>query len=1399
MRKYLAVAGIVLCLSQLAQAQPESIELLYQKALHLETAKADYDGAIPLYAEILSQHLENTTLAAKALFRQGLCYEKIGKADLAKECATKLARDFADALTANTEISQWAQRFSPATGVDSKSLDLPWVPAYAEALAKAKAEKKPIFLMLAAVWSDQCRSLEANTLKDPFIREALQDFVWVKAYEDKNLNRQFGQNGYPTLVFINAETEMPFFINHGYEAPGPFLSTIVANRKMMGMEVPEKLQTLSASVFQPDREKLRALERNGDAQGLLKYLEPVAADRFRKTDWLVLKFTKPEDLSWSDVVLVTDQDRTGDITPVIATPVQENKPWSLLVQAFGYRQIRYSINADPNSPAVSEKEIRLEKLADSEKAVLEGTVVDHQGLPVANAIVRLCDWSMIRADSEGRYKIEQISPGTFTLRGESPGGEKQEEVSFLAGEKKTQNIRLDPVTTVGIRWTLQTREGATNLEGDGAKSGEAYFSIAHSRFLLERGAEVRTLWGSDFMMINDLEKYKKHLSPESLATLKTAPSGAPFFWLFDATSRNSGLHLDDRTYDQIKEIPASMAEKVKAFQFLRGNLLRKGETYLVRSCRRNTYAKLEITDVTLVPNVTQGNGAMDLAKLELPDTATRERAKAYIEAVLKTTRGRNQLSSRDPEVGMLQKAGAGRLDLLIDALSEARKGGGLQNHLLLYAIAALADQPSKPLILSRLEQNRELVTIVVKSGWEQDAKPTLLAALRESRSQSYLPVEWIQAVSNLQDPSTYSFLREYFIRGLNTEYTYKAIQNLPIPDLAGAVAEVWKKSKTADLARIALSYGHKDAVDVLIARLEALGPGTSSLWELKEIQESVRLSTNFKGLNSEMLEWLKTNRATLRYDAALKKFLGEETRITQKNAQAIQRLSESFATSQGSAPASSHDPQVSEIVEVGRQNFGLLLQSWVSRDYQAASGKNNWRAKAYLEFAIAELTNEENKPLILKLLRETLLKSEDTVYLPPDWIEALARLRDPSTYPLLRDFLVRGLNKVHTYRAVQNLPIPDMAGAIADVWKKSKSVDFAWIALSFGHSDAMDVLMSRLEALGSDTESLGELNAIGEGIRRATSFRGLNSEMLDWLKTNRANLRYDSALKKFLGNDTGLSQEDLKHLRRISEICATSSGSGLASSTDPQVSALVEVGREHFELLLQSLMSRVDGSASPQENWRGQTHLEFAVAELANEENKPLILKYLQDYKLLVRIVVNRGWEQDAKPILRSALLSALLDPNSTPYVHVEWIRAMVKLEDPSIYPYLREYLIRGRNKEHTYNAIQKLPMIDLAGAVTAAWAQAATDPDTSPLFAQIAAEYGLQDALSFLVKAATQPTPEKGARDTRAAASKAFRTVTDFTGPDDQLQKWFEEKRLLLEFDSEKHKFLTRLPGKNP
>ena len=110
MKALAGVMSLVVLLGAACAAELNTPEQLYQKALYLETAKADYQGAIPIYAAIISNHEQNVAFTIKALHRQGVCYEKIGAPDKAGQCAYKLVSQYVDAVNADPEIVDFTHR-----------------------------------------------------------------------------------------------------------------------------------------------------------------------------------------------------------------------------------------------------------------------------------------------------------------------------------------------------------------------------------------------------------------------------------------------------------------------------------------------------------------------------------------------------------------------------------------------------------------------------------------------------------------------------------------------------------------------------------------------------------------------------------------------------------------------------------------------------------------------------------------------------------------------------------------------------------------------------------------------------------------------------------------------------------------------------------------------------------------------------------------------------------------------------------------------------------------------------------------------------------------------------------------------------------------------------------------
>lgn len=127
----------------------------------------------------------------------------------------------------------------PAPKLDKIS----WEKNYAAALERAKTEKKPIMVMMTATWCGWCKKLEAETLDDPWVRYALSDYVVVQAFEDKEVEGKYGQEGYPTLVFTDSSGKMVRKLV-GFRPVTSFLEECARADKKLGRPLSTELQTL---------------------------------------------------------------------------------------------------------------------------------------------------------------------------------------------------------------------------------------------------------------------------------------------------------------------------------------------------------------------------------------------------------------------------------------------------------------------------------------------------------------------------------------------------------------------------------------------------------------------------------------------------------------------------------------------------------------------------------------------------------------------------------------------------------------------------------------------------------------------------------------------------------------------------------------------------------------------------------------------------------------------------------------------------------------------------------------------------------------------------------------------------------------------------------------------------
>ncbi len=240
----------------------------------------------------------------------------------------------------------------------------------------------------------------------------------------------------------------------------------------------------------------------------------------------------------------------------------------------------------------------------------------------------------------------------------------------------------------------------------------------------------------------------------------------------------------------------------------------------------------------------------------------------------------------------------------------------------------------------------------------------------------------------------------------------------------------------------------------------------------------------------------------------------------------------------------------------------------------------------------------------------------------------------------------------------------------------------------------------------------------------------------------------------------------------IKKICLASAKQNSFSNNDPQVVMLTKIGHENLELLL-----------TTECNHSAEFYTIPAITLLAQPEDKGLILQYLPFKKDLVKVVIQKGWEKDAKSILYNELKQ---EPY---YLPIEWIRAVASLQEPSVYEDLKQYLIHGSNKKWTYETINLLPGIELDSAVIQAWENAKRDPWSRVAFAPIALAYGQSDALSVIIESLdSSPADYNVIRFPR----KYILQYTYVSGSNNDIREWYNKNKSHLYFDKEKKKYIV-------
>jgi hypothetical protein len=239
----------------------------------------------------------------------------------------------------------------------------------------------------------------------------------------------------------------------------------------------------------------------------------------------------------------------------------------------------------------------------------------------------------------------------------------------------------------------------------------------------------------------------------------------------------------------------------------------------------------------------------------------------------------------------------------------------------------------------------------------------------------------------------------------------------------------------------------------------------------------------------------------------------------------------------------------------------------------------------------------------------------------------------------------------------------------------------------------------------------------------------------------------------------------------VARILRAASHNGSYGGDDPEVELLERVGAANVDVLIEPLVN-VD-------ILNGDVYLVEALKTLVREEHKDLILKSLPSAQELVKVVLARGWTEDAAPILLERLADRRAWTNRS--LPSEWIEAVASLKRPESYEGLKTYFYYGLNRYDTWKEMRSLPGMDLKAEIERlwSWAKELDDKWVRVEVAAVAAHCGHLDALQVLFED-PQGWP----------AWEVVESVTPYRGERreaEQARKWFELHRDRLVFDPAK------------
>lgn len=261
---------------------------------------------------------------------------------------------------------------------------------------------------------------------------------------------------------------------------------------------------------------------------------------------------------------------------------------------------------------------------------------------------------------------------------------------------------------------------------------------------------------------------------------------------------------------------------------------------------------------------------------KIAEGLTEADALAVVQRLDAASAGQNSFSPTDPQVMILAKLGREHPPVLIDAM---------QMHGIRYyaenAINTVDWTPHRQLVLDSLALAPDLVKVVARRGWIDDAKPTLVEELRHRND---LPIEWLRVAASVAEPGDHDALAAYLVNVNSWQLNdaYNTIRRVDGLDIDTAVGEAWEASRfdamddRQAIAVIAVGHGYEGALIDLIELLpdEQPKPDDPHVFMRREVSPRLALlrHTEASGTNAEIKAWYRANRDNLVFDVEDRKW-----------------------------------------------------------------------------------------------------------------------------------------------------------------------------------------------------------------------------------------------------------------------------------------------------------------------------------------------------------------------------------------------------------------------------------------------------------------------------------------------------------------------------------------------